>query len=136
MRLAEVVKLADTLDSESSPVKGVGVQVPSSAPVFALRAFALRASPGTASFGNFYDFLGACHPKLRAKRERRMIQVPSSAPSYAYPRLSSYAQSGYEGQAGLASYVWHDQISLFVLLKVFCNSCPCLLSILALQFIP
>lgn len=29
---AEVAKLVDALDSESSPVKGVGVRVPSSAP--------------------------------------------------------------------------------------------------------
>ena len=32
---AEVVKLVDTLDSGSSPVTGVGVRIPSSAPFFA-----------------------------------------------------------------------------------------------------
>ena len=38
---AEVAKLVDALDSESSPVKGVGVRVPSSAPSYALALCAI-----------------------------------------------------------------------------------------------
>ena len=50
MMEAEVVKLVDTLDSESSPVKGVGVRVPSSAPAYAYpRLPAWQATAGAAS---------------------------------------------------------------------------------------
>lgn len=70
-RTAEVVKLVDTLDSGSSPVKGIGVRVPSSAPPFASKA----------SYGWHGHFFTEFSLENCAKGVPRSLGVGGRAPS-------------------------------------------------------